>query len=196
MSDVDEKIKDWQKMAEALTGKIVFWLGKEAAKGAVYATVASFMQNKLPSMFSSGKSEREIIEELTREVSQSVGTQQTPSQEETIRRIIQEELSKIRTPQMIPPQTIPPQQVMQVPQQPLYPTQAYPTQAPAVTPYEDEIRRLEDEIQHYERLKRMLEERWVKGEIQEEEYRKKLSEIEAKLGDLRLRKQRIVVPFR
>jgi hypothetical protein len=191
MSDVDEKIKDWQKMAEALTGKIVFWLGKEAAKGAVYATVASFMQNKLPSMFSSGKSEREIVEELTREISQSVGTQQTPSQEEAIRRIIQEELSKIRTPQMIPPQAIPPQQVMQVPQQHLY-----PTQAPAVTPYEDEIRRLEDEIQHYERLKRMLEERWVKGEIQEEEYRKKLSEIEAKLGDLRLRKQRIVVPLR
>ena len=191
MSDVDEKIKDWQKMAEALTGKIVFWLGKEAAKGAVYATVASFMQNKLPSMFRSGKSEREIVEELTREINQSVGTQQTPSQEEAIRRIIQEELSKMRTHQMIPPQTIPPQQVMQVPQQHLY-----PTQAPAMTPYDDEIRRLEDEIQHYERLKRMLEERWVKGEIQEEEYRKKLSEIEAKLGDLRLRKQRIVVPLR
>uniref|UniRef100_A0A7C1GA75 Uncharacterized protein n=1 Tax=Thermofilum adornatum TaxID=1365176 RepID=A0A7C1GA75_9CREN len=191
MSDVDEKIKDWQKMAEALTGKIVFWLGKEAARGAVYATVASFMQNKLPSMFRSGKSEREIIEELTREINQSVGTQQTPSQEEVIRRIIQEELSKMRTHQMIPPQTIPPQQVMQVPQQHLY-----PTQAPAMTPYDDEIRRLEDEIQHYERLKRMLEERWVKGEIQEEEFRKKLSEIEAKLGDLRLRKQRIVVPLR
>jgi len=192
MSDVDEKIKEWEKMAEALTGKIVFWLGKEAARGAVYATVAGFMQNKLPSMFRSGKSEREIVEELTREITQSVGTQQTPSQEELIRRIIQEELSKMRTPQMIPPQTIPPQQVMQVPQQPLY-----PTQAPAMTPYEDEIRRLEDEIQHYERLKRMLEERWVKGEIQEEEYRKKLSEIEAKLGDLRLRKQRIsVVPLR
>ena len=191
MSDVDEKIKDWQKMAEALTGKIVFWLGKEAAKGAVYATVASFMQNKLPSMFRSGKSEREIVEELTREINQSVGTQQTPSQEEAIRRIIQEELSKMRTHQMIPPQTIPPQQVMHVPQQP-----PYPTQAPVMTPYEDEIRRLEDEIQHYERLKRMLEERWVKGEIQEEEYRKKLSEIEAKLGDLRLRKQRIVVPLR
>ncbi|MCC6003764.1 MAG: hypothetical protein LM590_05425, partial [Thermofilum sp.] len=72
----------------------------------------------------------------------------------------------------------------------------YPSQAPIVPPYEDEIRRLDEDISHYEKLKRMLEERWVKGEIQEEEYRKKLTEIEAKISDLKLKKQRIVAPLR
>jgi hypothetical protein len=188
MSDVDEKIREWQKMAEALTGRIVFWLGREAAKGAIYATVYSFMQNKLPSMFKSGKSEQEILQELAREISQSVGTQQPVSQEEVLRRIIQEELSKMRAPQPLPPQTIPPQLVQQPP--------VYPPQAPIIPPYEDEIRRLDEDISHYEKLKRMLEERWVKGEIQEEEYRKKLTEIEAKISDLKLKKQRIVAPLR
>ena len=187
MSDIDEKIKEWQRMAEILTGKFVRWLGEEALKGAIYATVAGFMHNKLPSMLRSGRSEQEIIQELVREVNQSIGHQPSPTQEENIRRIIQEELSRMRAPQAVPP---PPP----YPQPAVLPT-TYPPQVHVTQPYEEQLRSLEEEISHYEKLRRMLEERWVKGEVQEEEYRSKLKEINSKLEDLRLRRERLLQVF-
>jgi len=188
MSDIDERIKEWQRTAEAITGKVILWLGKEAARGVIYAAVAGFMQNKLPSMVRSGKSDQEIIQELVREVMQSTGAPQPPSQEEAIRRIIQEELSRMRAPQAVQPPTLTP------PPQPVAPPVVYPPQ-PVVQTYEEQLRSVNEEITHYEKLRRILEERWAKGEIQEEEYRRKLAEINSKLDELKLKRERLLYAY-
>jgi hypothetical protein len=174
MSDIDEKLRDMQRTAEVITGKVIMWLGKEAAKGAIYAVVANFIQNRVPSLIQQKKSDAEILQELMQQISLATGSQPTlqPSQEETIKRIIREELMKAyQAPQVVAPTA--------------------PT--PIVTRETElgEIERIKSEIEHCERMLRLLDERWVRGELKEEEYRKMRNEFETKLGDLRLKKERI-----
>jgi hypothetical protein len=189
MSDIDERIKEWQRASEAIVGRVVMWLGKEAARGVIYAVVGSFVQNKLPFLVRSGKSDQEIMQELMRELSQSTGAQLPSAQEDTIRRIIQEELYKARIPQTAQPPAPTPYP------QPVAPPTPYPTPTPAVQTYDEQLRSINEEITHYERLRRILEERWAKGEIQEEEFRKKLAEINSKLDELRLRRERLLYAY-
>ena len=167
------------------------WLGKEFVRevifGFIYAFIFNFiMQDKLPFLARSRESDQEIIQELTREIGQNLRVQQRSIQEDTIRRII-EESYRMRAPRAVQPPAPTPYP------QPAAPRTPYPT--PVVQAYSEQLRSIDEEIAHYERLKRILEERWVKGEVQEEEYRKKLEEVEKNLKDLKLKKEQLLQAF-
>jgi hypothetical protein len=189
MSDIGERIKE--RASEVIVGRVLMWLGKEFVRevifGFIYAFIFNFiMQDKLPFLARSRESDQEIIQELTREIGQNLRVQQRSIQEDTIRRII-EESYRMRAPRAVQPPAPTPYP------QPAAPRTPYPT--PVVQAYSEQLRSIDEEIAHYERLKRILEERWVKGEVQEEEYRKKLEEVEKNLKDLKLKKEQLLQAF-
>jgi hypothetical protein len=189
MSDIGERIKE--RASEVIVGKVLMWLGEEFVRevifGFIYAFIFNFiMQDKLPFLARSRESDQEIIQELTREIGQNLRVQQQSIQEDTIRRII-EESYRMRAPRAVQPPAPTPYP------QPAAPRTPYPT--PVVQAYSEQLRSIDEEIAHYERLKRILEERWVKGEVQEEEYRKKLEEVEKNLKDLKLKKEQLLQAF-
>jgi len=191
MSDIGERIKERERASEVIVGRVLMWLGKEFVRevifGFIYAFIFNFiMQDKLPFLARSRESDQEIIQELTREIGQNLRVQQRSIQEDTIRRII-EESYRMRAPRAVQPPAPTPYP------QPAAPRTPYPT--PVVQAYSEQLRSIDEEIAHYERLKRILEERWVKGEVQEEEYRKKLEEVEKNLKDLKLKKEQLLQAF-
>jgi hypothetical protein len=193
MSDIGERIKERERASEVIVGKVLMWLGKEFVRevifGFIYAFIFNFiMQDKLPFLARSRESDQEIIQELTREIGQNLRVQQQSIQEDTIRRII-EESYRMRAPRAVQPPAPTPYP------QPAAPRTPYPTPTPVVQAYSEQLRSIDEEIAHYERLKRILEERWVKGEVQEEEYRKKLEEVEKNLKDLKLKKEQLLQAF-
>jgi hypothetical protein len=190
MSDIGERIKERERASEVIVGKVLMWLGKEFVRevifGFIYAFIFNFiMQDKLPFLARSRESDQEIIQVLTREIGQNLRVQQRSIQEDTIRRII-EESYRMRAPRAVQPPAPTPYP------QPAAPRTPYPTPTPVVQAYSEQLRSIDEEIAHYERLKRILEERWVKGEVQEEEYRKKLEEVEKNLKDLKLKREQLL----
>lgn len=184
----EDKLKEMEQIVDALTLKIVKTLATETFRGAYYAFIGDVVRQKLPGLLRSGKSDQEIVNELIKTLQQSSPQQQAVPQDltEQIRRIISEELKK--TPVAVTPYAPQPSPQAYAPG---YQPQAVQS-APAVG--EDvgkRLREVEEEISHKRNLLRILEERWVRGEISKEDYEEKRKKLENDLMDLEAKRQRL-----
>jgi len=186
----EDDLKRIEKIADAITLKIVKTLFKETARGAYYAIVGDIVRQKLPGLLRSGKSDQEILTELLSEIRQAK-IQPSPSQEQAVeqqlRSIVREELEKaLRGNIVAPVQAQSPAQAVSA-----HPVSNRPKPLPAVADVNSQLKEIDEEILHYKKLLHIIEERRARGDISEEEYAKLSQEYQEKIKALKLKKQRL-----
>jgi|GEM_PF-6796985 len=203
----EEDIKRLENMIDAITLRIVKWLTTETIRGAYYSFIGDFVVPKIRSVLRSNKSEEEKLEEIIHILKQA---QERPPPtpppkleneiRQMVRSIVEDELRRARIQPVgqpvQPAQVVRPAQQVQPASQPAQvltpPVVVQRTGVESrVASINAEIREIEEDIRHYKKILRKLEDKYYSGEISKDEYLEKKSELEKKIDDLKLRKERL-----
>ena len=155
---------DWGEVAK----EIVKTFATETARGAYYAFFSQVLFPYVKNMLKQGKSDREILEEVKR----LLETRQQLLPQEYMNRL------QTQTAQILS------REVAQPPSRPYTPPTTT-TYTPTRSRFEIEL--LENEIKRLEQIRLDLTDKYYKGEMSEEDYRKKVSELERTINDKKYR---------
>ena len=160
---------DWGEVAK----EIVKAFATETARGAYYAFFSQVLFPYVKNMLKQGKSDREILEEVKRLL--ETRQQQLLPPEYMTR--LQTQTAQILSREVAqPPSRYPPQ-----------PSTSQPVATYPSTRSRFEIELLENEIRRLEQIRLDVMDKYYKGEMSEEEYRRKVSELERTINDKKYR---------
>jgi len=197
----EEDLKRLEAIADAVTLRIVKGLTKHTIIGLYYAFLGEAVKPKIASILRSNKSTDEQVEEILKvikEAQESRPVTPPPGVEEEIRRIvreaIREEVRRMEAGQArgIQVQAQAPPYPAQRPQAPSYSVQR---PVPPRSDVDTKVQEIDEEIKHYKSIRRKLEEKYYLGEISEEDYLKKKADLDEKIRELKMKKERLLTIY-